>query len=67
MLWQWNQNRFEKDYDEKIPGEGFHHICLPVILIDYFIKKDDAYYPQVLLESCKYIIKEKKKHRCIEE
>ena len=30
MLWQWNQNRFEKDYDEKIPGEGFHHICLPV-------------------------------------
>ena len=38
-----------------------------MILIDFFIKKDDAYYPQMLSESCKYIIKEKKKHIYIEE
>ena len=38
-----------------------------MILIDSVLKKDDKYYPQVFLEECKYIIKEKKKHRYFKE
>ena len=53
-------------HDKKIP-EAFHYICLMVILMDSVLKNDDKYYPQVLLEKCKYIIKEKKKHSYIEE
>ena len=53
-------------HDKKIP-ETFHYICLMVILMDSVLKNDDKYYPQVLLEKCKYIIKEKKKHSYIEE
>ena len=38
--------------------EGFHCICLPVILIYYDFKIGKNYYPQVFLE-CKYSVKEK--------
>ena len=48
-------------HDEKIPEEGFHYVCLSMILIHSVFKKGDKYYPQVFLEECKYIIKEKKK------
>ena len=34
------------------------YICLPVILIDFFIKKNENYYLQVFLKECKYIEKE---------
>ena len=31
-----------------------------VILIHFVLKKDQTYYPQVILKECKYIEKEKK-------
>ena len=31
-----------------------------VILFDFVLKKDQTYYPQVILVECKYIEKEKK-------
>ena len=37
------------------------------VLIDSVLKKDDKYYPRVFLKECRYIIKEKKKHRHIKE
>ena len=37
-----------------------NYICLVVVLIDFVLKKDEKYYPQVFLEECKYIVKEKK-------
>ena len=40
--------------------EGFQYICLLVILIDSVFRTDKNYYPQVLLEECKYIVKENK-------
>ena len=40
--------------------EGFQYICLSVILIDSVFRTDKNYYPQVLLEECKYIVKENK-------
>ena len=45
---------------DKIPKEGTQCICLSVILIDSVYRKHKNYYPQVFLEECKYVVKEKK-------
>ena len=34
-------------------------------MIDSLYKKDKNYYPQVLLEECKYVVKEKKKSKFV--
>ena len=47
-------------HDNKIPKEGSQFICLSVILIDSVFGTGKNYYPQVFLEECKYIVKEKK-------
>ena len=44
-----------------MPKEGSHCICLSVILIDSVFEMGKNYYPQVLLEECKYIVKEKRR------
>ena len=46
--------------NNKIPKEGSQCIYLSVILINSPYKKDKNYYPQVFLEECKYVVKEKK-------
>ena len=33
-------------------------ICLSVILIDSVYRGGKSYYPQVILEECKYIVKD---------
>ena len=43
-----------------MPKEGSQCICLSVILTDLFYEKDKNYYPQVFLEKCRYVAKEKK-------
>ena len=48
-----NKN-FQKD---KIPKEAFQCICLSVTLTDLVYRTGKNYYPQVLLEECKYIRK----------
>ena len=40
--------------------KGSQHTCLLVILIDYFFRKGKCCYPQVFLEECTYVFKEKK-------
>ena len=45
----------------KMWKEGSEYICLSVFLLGSVYKKDKNYYPQVLLEECKHVIKEKKK------
>ena len=45
--------------DEK-PKESSQCICLSVILIDSVFRAGKIYYPEVLLEECKYFVKEKK-------
>ena len=37
---------------------GSHYIWLVEILIDFVLKKDLNYYPEVFLKECKYIEKE---------
>ena len=45
-------------HDDKVPNEGSQYICLSVVLIDSIFRTRKNYYPQVLLEECKYIVKE---------
>ena len=44
----------------KVPKEGSQYICLSVILIHSDFRTSKIYYPQVVLEECKEVIKEKK-------
>ena len=44
----------------KIPKESSQFICLSLILIDSVFKTGKNYYPEVFLEECKYVVKEKK-------
>ena len=47
-------------HNNKIPKEVSQFICLSAILIDSVIGTGKNYYPQVFLEECKYVVKEKK-------
>ena len=44
-------------YYKNVPKVDSNHTCLVVISLDSALKKDDNYYPQVLLKECKYIEK----------
>ena len=48
-------------HNNEISKEGSEFICESVILLDSVYKKDKNYYPRVLLEECKYVVKERKK------
>ena len=37
-----------------MPKADSNYTCLAVMLIDFVIKKDGNYYPQVFLKDCKY-------------
>ena len=49
-------------YDKEIPKVDSNHTCLAVISLDSAFKKDENYYPQVLLIECKYIEKKVMRH-----
>ena len=40
-----------------VPKENMHYTCITCITIDYVMRIDKKYFPQVYLEECKYIIK----------
>ena len=47
-------------HNNKIAKEGSQVICLSLILIDSVFRTGKNYYPQVFLEECEYVVKEKK-------
>ena len=47
-------------HSNKIPKEDSQYICLSVILIASVLRKGKNYYRQVVLEECRYVVKEKK-------
>ena len=47
-------------HNNKIPKEGSQFICLSVILIDSVFRTGKNYYPQLFVEECKYVVKEKR-------
>ena len=42
-------------HNKKMPKEKAPYKCLSIIMIDSVIKANKNYYPQTLLEECKYI------------
>ena len=48
-----------------MPNESLECVCLSIILLGSVYKKDNRYYPQVFLEKCKYVVKEKRIHNYI--
>ena len=50
-----------------MPKEGSQCICLSVILVYSIFKMGKNNYPQLFLEECKYIVKEKEVARHITE
>ena len=40
----------------------YNHSCLAIISIEPALKKDENYYPQVVLKKCKYIEKKLIRH-----
>ena len=47
-------------HNDKMPKEGFHCICLSVVLIDSVFKMGEKCYPLLFLEDCSYIVQRKK-------
>ena len=43
----------------EIPKEKMEYTCLACISIDYVLRVDKKWYPQVYLEQCKYKVKKK--------
>ena len=46
-------------HNNKIPTEDSPYICLSVILMNSISRTGKNNYPQVFLEKCKYVAKEK--------
>ena len=47
-------NFYNKNKSEKIPEEKVPHKCLSIIILDSIIYAFGKYYPEILLEECKY-------------
>ena len=50
-------NKLADFYDKEIPKVGSSRTCLAVISLDFILKKDGSYYPQVFLKECQFIKK----------
>ena len=52
---------------KKIPKENASYKCLSLIMLDSVITVNKKYYPQTLLEECKYVIKKNKMEKLIND
>ena len=48
--------------NKKIPKVDFNHTCSAVINLDFVLKKDEIYYPQMFLKEYKCMEKKVIKH-----
>ena len=56
-----NGDKINKNFQgKKIPKENASYKCLSLIMLDSVIRANKNYYPQTLLEGCKYVIKKTK-------
>ena len=60
-------NIITKFHNKKMPKEKAPCKCLSVIMIDSVIKANKKYYPQTLLEECKYVQEKIKTENYIDE
>ena len=52
---------------KKMPKENASYKCLSLIMLDSVIRANKKYYPQTLLEECKYEIKKNKMENLIND
>ena len=52
---------------KNVPKENAWYKCLSLIMLDYVIRVNKKYYPQTLLEKCKYEIKNNKMENLIND
>ena len=45
---------------KKVPKENALYKCISLIMLDSVIRVNEKYYPQTLLEECKYVITKNK-------
>ena len=50
---------------KKVPKENVSYKCISLIMLDCVIRVNKKYYPQTLLEECKYVIKKNKMENLI--
>ena len=50
---------------KKVPKENASYKCISLIMIDSVIRVNKKYYPQTLLEECKYVIRKSKMENLI--
>ena len=53
--------------DKKAPKENASYKCLSLIMSDSVIRVNKKYYPQTLLEECKYVIRKNKMENLIND
>ena len=52
------ENRVNTNFQgKKVPKENASYKCLSLIMLDSVIRVNKKYYPQTLLEECKYVIR----------
>ena len=52
---------------KKVPQENASYKCLSLIMLDSVVRVNKKYYPQTLLEECKYTIKKIKMENLIND
>ena len=50
-----------------MPKENVSYRCLLLIMLDSLIRVNKKYYPQTLLEECKYVIRKNKMENLIND
>ena len=54
----YNNRVYTNFQHNKAPKDNEYFTCLFIILLDFiFVNSDKEYYPQILLEKCKYVMK----------
>ena len=61
-------DRVNKNFrGKKVPKEDASYKCLSLIVLDSVIRVSKKYYPQTLLEECKYVIRKNKMENLIND
>ena len=62
------EDRVNTDFQGKeVPKEDASYKCLSLIVLDFVIRVSKNYYPQTLLEECKYVIRKNKMENLIND
>ena len=62
------EDRVNADFQGKeVPKEDASYKCLSLIVLGFVIRVSKNYYPQTLLEECKYVIRKNKMENLIND